>query len=237
MKSRSSTIIGAGVAVAILGAALVFLYAHNLQGSAGAATGTSVAAFVAKTAIPIGTNADSLSAYVKGQAVAASARPADALTSLSQITNLQTLRNISAGEVVAVSQFGPSSASVAPTNGLAIPAGKNAVSVTAPVPQAVAGYVSAGDLVNIYMTSKSDQSARLLLSHVPVLAVVPANTPKIAATAPVTTDVSFTLALSPQDAEKIIFAQTYEALWYGLVHPGDSPATGAGQTLKSLFVP
>ena len=241
MKSRSSTIIGAGVAVAILGAALVFLYAHNLQGSAGAATGTSVAAFVAKTAIPSGTTADSLTTYVKGQAVPASARPADALTSLSQIANLQTLRNISAGEVVAVSQFGTASAATATTtastDGLAIPAGKNAITVTAPVPQAVAGYVSAGDLVNIYMTSKSDQSARLLLSHVPVLAVVPANTPKIAATAPVTTDVSFTLALSPQDAEKIIFAQTYEALWYGLVHPGDSPATGAGQTLKSLFVP
>jgi pilus assembly protein CpaB len=240
MKSRSSTIIGAGVAVAILGAALVFLYAHSLQGSAGAATGANVAAFVAKTAIPIGTKADSLSDYVKGQAVPASTRPADALTALSQITNLQTLRTINAGEVVAVSQFGPPGASVtstAPTNGLAIPAGKNAVSVTAPVPQAVAGYVAAGDLVNIYMTSKSDQSVRLLLGHVTVLAVVPANTPKIAAAAPVTTDVSFTLALSPQDAEKVIFAQTYEALWYGLVHPGDGPATTAGQTLKSLFVP
>ena len=101
----------------------------------------------------------------------------------------------------------------------------------------MAGYVAAGDLVNIYMTSKSDQSVRLLLGHVTVLAVVPANTPKIAAAAPVTTDVSFTLALSPQDAEKVIFAQTYEALWYGLVHPGDGPATTAGQTLKSLFVP
>jgi pilus assembly protein CpaB len=237
MKSRSSTIIGAGVAVAILGAALVFLYAHSLQGSAGAATGNNIAAFVAKATIPVGTKADSLGPYVKGQAVPASARPADALTALSQITDLQTLRNISAGEVVAVSQFGPSSASVAPTNGLAIPAGKNAISVTAPVPQAVAGYVAAGDLVNIYMTSKSDQSARLLLSHVPVLAVVPANTPKVAAAAPLTTDVSFTLALSPQDAEKVIFAQTYEALWYGLVHPGDGPPTSAGQTLKSLFGP
>jgi pilus assembly protein CpaB len=241
MKSRSSTIIGAGVALAILGAALVFLYAHSLQGSAGAATGTDVAAFVAKSAIPSGTKADSLTTYVKGQAVPAAARPADALTSLSQIANLETLRNISAGEVVAVSQFGTAGAATATTtastDGLAIPAGKNAITVTAPVPQAVAGYVSAGDLVNIYMTGKGDQSARLLLSHVAVLAVVPANTPKIAAAAPPTTDINFTLALSPQDAEKVIFAQTYEALWYGLVHPGDGPATSAGQTLKSLFVP
>ena len=241
MKSRSGTIIGAGVAVAILGAAMVFLYAHSLQGSAGAATGTTVAAFVAKTTIPSGTKADSLTPYVKGQAVPASARPADALTSLSQIANLQTLRNISAGEVVAVSQFGTAGAATATTtastDGLAIPAGKNAVTVTAPVPQAVAGYVSPGDLVNIYMTTKGDPSARLLLSHVAVLAVVPANTPKIAAAAAPTTDINFTLALSPQDAEKVIFAQTYEALWYGLVHPGDGPATSAGQTLKSLFVP
>ena len=241
MKSRSSTIIGAGVALAILGAALVFLYAHSLQGSAGAATGTDVAAFVAKTAIPSGTKADSLTTYVKGQAVPAAARPGDALTSLSQIANLQTLRNISAGEVVAVSQFGTAGAATATTtastDGLAIPAGKNAITVTAPVPQAVAGYVAAGDLVNIYMTGKGDQSARLLLSHVAVLAVVPANTPKIAAAAAPTTDINFTLALSPQDAEKVIFAQTYEALWYGLVHPGDGPATSAGQTLKSLFVP
>ncbi|HEY4938986.1 MAG TPA: RcpC/CpaB family pilus assembly protein [Actinomycetota bacterium] len=241
MKSRSSTIIGAGVALAILGAALVFLYAHSLQGSAGAATGTDVAAFVAKTAIPSGTKADSLTTYVKGQAVPAAARPADALTSLSQIANLQTLRNISAGEVVAVSQFGTAGAATATTtastDGLAIPAGKNAITVTAPVPQAVAGYVAAGDFVNIYMTGKGDQSARLLLSHVAVLAVVPANTPKIAAAAAPTTDINFTLALSPQDAEKVIFAQTYEALWYGLVHPGDGPATSAGQTLKSLFVP
>jgi hypothetical protein len=75
------------------------------------------------------------------------------------------------------------------------------------------------------------------VSHVTVLAVVPANTPKIAVPAPLAADVFFTLALSPQDAEKVIFAQTYETLWYGLVHPGDGPATSAGQSLKSLFVP
>jgi pilus assembly protein CpaB len=241
MKSRSTTIIGAGVAVAILGAALVFLYAHGLQGSAGAATGAKVGAYVATTTIPSGTKAESLASFVKGTTVPASARPADALTSMAQIANLEALRNISAGEVVAASQFGTPGTpgtSNAPTNGLAIPAGKNAITVTAPVPQAVAGYVTAGDLVNIYMTTKAgDQAARLLLSHVTVLAVVPANTPKVAVAAPPTVDIFFTLALSPQDAEKVIFAQTYETLWYGLVHPGDGPASSAGQTLKSLFVP
>ena len=237
MKSRSTTIIGAGVAVAILGAALVFLYAHNLQGSASAATGNNVGAYVVTTAIPQGTKGTSVATYVKGLAVPAAARPADALTSISQIANLQALRTINVGEVIATSQFGAAGTLNASTNGLTIPGGKNAITVTSPVPQAVAGFVSAGDLVNIYMTTKSgDQGARLLLSNVTVLAVVPANTPK-AAPAPLTTDVFFTLALSPQEAEKVIFAQTYEALWYGLVHPGDGPATSAGQTVKSLFGP
>jgi len=51
MKSRSNTIIGAGVAVAIVGAGLVFVYARSLQGAAGAAPGTSAAAFVAAAPI------------------------------------------------------------------------------------------------------------------------------------------------------------------------------------------
>ena len=140
--------------------------------------------------------------------------------------------------MIATSQFGAAGTLSASTNGLTIPAGRNAITVTSPVPQAVAGFVSAGDLVNIYLTTKiGDPGARLLLSNVTVLAVVPANTPKAAAPAPLTTDVFFTLALSPQEAEKVVFAQTYEALWYGLVHPGDGPATSAGQTVKSLFVP
>ena len=80
MKSRSTTIIGAGVAVAVLGAALVFLYAHNLQGSASAATGNNVGAYVVTTAIPTGTKGASVGSYVKGLALPSAARPADALT-------------------------------------------------------------------------------------------------------------------------------------------------------------
>jgi pilus assembly protein CpaB len=251
MKSRSTTIIGAGVAVAILGAVLVFFYAHSLQGSAGAGTpgatsGSNVSAYVAATAIATGTKGTALSTAVKVTTVPAAARPADALTSISQVATLQALRNISAGEVIAASQFGPAGTPSTDTGGLAIPVGHNAITVTSPIPQAVAGYVSAGDLVNIYMTAKDGQGARLLVSNVSVLATVPANSApaKAAAAAagaaapapaPLTGDVYFTLSLTPQESEKVIFAQTYESLWYGLVHPGDGPTISGGQTLKTLF--
>lgn len=241
MKSRSTTIIGAGVAVAVLGAVMVFAYAHSLQGSAGATTGSSAGAYVAASAIPTGTKGSAISALVKSAAVPSAARPSDALTSLTQVSTQVALRNISAGEVISASQFGTAGTPNTDTSGLTIPAGKNAITVTSPVPQAVAGYVSPGDLVNIYLTTKAgDQGARLLLSNVSVLATVPANTPKVAsgaAAAPAAGDVYFTLALSPQEAEKIIFSQTYESLWYGLVHPGDGPASTTGQTVKTLFAP
>jgi pilus assembly protein CpaB len=238
MKSRSTTIIGAGVAVAILGAVLVFAYARSLQGSAGAATGANVGAYVATSAIATGTKGTALTTYVKTANVPSAARPADALTSLTQVSSLVALRNISAGEVISASQFGTAGTPNIATSGLTIPAGKNAITVTSPVPQAVAGYVSPGDLVNIYLTTKSgDQGARLLLTNISVLATVPANTPKTPTAAPVSGDVYFTLALSPQEAEKIIFSQTYESLWYGLVHPGDGPASTTGQTVKTLFAP
>ncbi|HYR61818.1 MAG TPA: RcpC/CpaB family pilus assembly protein [Actinomycetota bacterium] len=240
MHSRSTTIIGAGVAVAILGAVLVFAYARSLQGSAGAASGASVGAYVATTAITPGTKGSALSSSVKTTTVPASARPADAVTDLSQVSSLQALRNIEAGEVIAASQFGAAGTPNTSTSGLAIPVGHNAITVTSPFPQAVAGYVSPGDLVNVYMTNKDGQAARLLVSNVSVLATVPANAaaPKTgtpATASPVAGDVFFTLSLTPAESEKVIFAQTYESLYYGLVHPGDGPAASPGQTLKTLF--
>lgn len=242
MQSRSNTIIGAGVAVAVLGALMVFVYAHSLRGTAGAASGPSASAYVATAAIASGTKGDAITASIKQASVPTAARPADAVTAVSQLTGLAANRNINPGEVITTSEFGAAGAPSSNTGGLAIPAGHNAITVTAPVAPAVAGYVSAGDQVNVFMTTAKDNpSARLLLSNVTVLAIVPANTPVVktatgtVTAAPVSGDTYFTLSLTPVDAEKVIFAQTFDSLYYGLVHPGDGPATTAGQTPTSLF--
>ena len=90
------------------------------------------------------------------------------------------------------------------------------------------------------MTTKDalPNSARLLLSNVTVLSTVVANTPatKPGAAAPAAAGATyFTLSLTPAEAEKVIFAETYEQVWFGLVHPGDPPATSGGQVLNTLF--
>ncbi|HEU5001389.1 MAG TPA: Flp pilus assembly protein CpaB [Actinomycetota bacterium] len=244
MHSRSTTIIGAGVAVALLGALMVFVYAHNLRGSAGAASGSSVGAYVVTAPITAGTTGSGLTGEIKATSVPTAARPADAVTSLTQLTGLVSLRRLEPGEVLTTSQFGTAGTPSTDTSGLVIPAGMNAVSVNVPNPQDVAGYVSPGDKVNIFMTSRdiagivpgapAEQSARLLLSNVGVLSTVVANTPAAVAPVPATGPEVWTLALSPTDTEKLLVAVQYEQLWFSLVHPGDPPAVTTGQVATSI---
>lgn len=245
MHSRSTTIIGAGVAVALLGALMVFVYAHNLGGSAGASSGTSVGAYVVTAPITAGTAGTALNGEIKIASVPTAARPTDAVGSLSQLSGLVSLRRLEPGEVLTTSQFGAAGTPSTDTSGLSIPAGLNAVTVNVPIPQDVAGYVSAGDKVNLYMTSRDipnevagtpgGAAARLLLSNVTVLSTVVANTPAAVAPVPATGPEYFTLALSPSDTEKVIYAETFEQVWFALVHPGDPNAVTTGQAATTLF--
>lgn len=242
MQSRSTTIIGAGVAVAILGAVLVFMYARNLQGSAGAAPGSTVSAFVAVGPIPAGTKGSAIASLVKVTSVPRAARPADALTALATVSNLNAINSIEAGQVVTTAQFGAAGTPSSNTGGLNIPPGFNAVTINVPAPQNLVGYVSPGDLINIYMVSKdvptgNTNGVRLVLPNVQVLSTTVANTP-VTATAvatPSTGPFFWTVALTPQNVEKLLFAESFESVWFGLVHPGDGPASTGGQTVPSIF--
>jgi len=245
MQSRSTTIIGAGVAVALLGALMVFVYAHNLRGSAGASGGSSVGAYVVTAPITAGTAGTGLTGLIKVTSVPTAARPADAVGALSQLSGLVSLRRLEPGEVLSTSQFGTAGTPSTDTSGLAIPAGMNAITVNVPIPQDVAGYVSPGDKVNMYMTSKDipnevagspgGAAARLLLSNVTVLSTVVEGTPAAVTPVPATGPEYFTLALSPTDTEKVIYAETFEQVWFALVHPGDPNAVTSGQAATTLF--
>jgi pilus assembly protein CpaB len=238
MHSRSTTIIGAGVIVALLGGLLVLIYARNLRGSAGATSAPTELAYVATAPISAGASASTLTTSVKQTGVPIPAVPADAIGSLSQISGLVALQKIEPGEVVTKSQFGTAGTPSTNTSGLSIPAGQNAVTVNVPIPQNVAGYVSPGDQVNLYMTSKDiggGNAARLLLSDVTVLSTVVEGTPTVTTPAPAAGSAYFTLALSPADSEKVIYAETFEQVWFALVHPGDPAATTGGQLGTTLF--
>lgn len=132
----------------------------------------------------------------------------------------------------------------AQTGGLDIPAGLNAVSFSMPVPQAVARYVTPQALINVFATYKGTAvgpeatatTTKLILSNALVLSNRAMDESADKAT-PVTGagEVLLTLALRPDDAEKMIYARENGTLWFTLVRPGDPPANTSGRTPKSAL--
>jgi pilus assembly protein CpaB len=233
LKMRSQTIVLVGVAVALLGAVMVFVYARSVTGRVGGEAASS--AFVATRDIAPGTKWEAAAASVSRRPVPTSLRPTSAVTDPAQLAGRTSVRGIAKGEVLTASQFGRGAA--APGAGLQIPPGHNGVTMNMPPPQGVAHYTQAGDLVNVYVTTKDPGGTtitKLLLSNVQVLANRSAGAPTTEGVA-ASGEVLLTLALTPEDAEKVIFAKENGSLWFGLVRPGDAPATTGGRTAQNVL--
>jgi Flp pilus assembly protein CpaB len=112
---------------------------------------------------------------------------------------------------------------------IVIPSGFSGVEVKLDNVAGLAGHVSPGDLINLYATVKSGKPtkdltppyAKLVLPNVRVLDVK-------GVLADGSGDPTFLLALSPADAERVIFFAKFESLWAALVPPSQKPAVTAG---------
>ena len=107
-----------------------------------------------------------------------------------------------------------------------IPEGKEAVAVQIPKVPGLGGYTEVGDRVNVYGTFKDRQPGgavkgaplvKLILSNVEVLAVT--ATPAAAEGGSAT----YVLALSADEAEKVIYLSSFEGIWLSLVKDGAPP--------------
>jgi hypothetical protein len=126
--------------------------------------------------------------------------------------------------VVSVVPAAESSDSTTPTvPPVKIPAGKEAVSISLPAVQGMAGYAKVDDRVNVYGTFKDHQPnasvkgpplAKLILSNVQVLGVVNGGT-----------TVNYILAVSPVEAEQVIYLASFEGIWLTLTRDG-APSVG-----------
>ncbi|HVL81231.1 MAG TPA: Flp pilus assembly protein CpaB [Actinomycetota bacterium] len=235
MKTRSTTIIAAGVVTALIGALTVFAYARSVQGQTGGRD--AVSAFVATSDIPAGAKWEDAS--VAEKEVPADVRPASAVTSRDQLAGRTAVRAISAGEVVTTAAFGASDH--APAGGLGIPPGHNAVTINVGAPQGVARFVQPGDLVNVFASFKGAADVRpatvtkLILSNVQVLQNRSASEVASRTGAESSGELLITVAVTPADAEQLIFAKENASLWLGLVHAGDGPASTTGATAQSVI--
>jgi pilus assembly protein CpaB len=185
--------------------------------------------------------------------------PEGAITALDQVDGLVTDESILTDEVIVRARWvDPSQASAA----LDIPEGFEALSVEVTVPPGVAGFVRAGDRVSLIATVQDPEAVALdgeedgedgeepteptgaaqfrteyLLQGIDVLAVGQRVITEEGedGVQQAESQVLMTVALQPEDAERMVFAIENASLYFTLLPEGAEPQETPGRTLADLF--
>jgi pilus assembly protein CpaB len=232
------------VIVALLGTALVFLYVRGADQRAESRFET-VEVLRATQPIEAGESIDDAAAAGKiaMQPVVRDYLQPGYQTSLDSLSGQFASVRIYPGEQVVDAKFGQT---VEATSALPIPDGQVAVSINLTDTARVAGFVSPGSEVAIYINAANPSSGqpltRLLLERVTVIGVgstTPTQTTTTTAAGEETTESLprslMTLALDQGDAEKILFAQGNGELAFALLTEKSRINPGPGVTAADLF--
>jgi pilus assembly protein CpaB len=242
---RRTILLVAALLVAALGTGLVFLYARGADQRA-AAGQQLVKVLFAKSQISAGTTGSSAaeSGALELREVAQNSVAEGALSDITPVANQVALSPIFPGEQILQQQFGPAGSQ----STLPIPAGKIAVSVQLGDPERVAGFVSNGSEVSVFATISTGTAGaqtsvtQILLPRVTVVGV--GNTTTVTKT---TTDSSgqqnseqiprtiLTLALTQQEATKIIYATQQGQLYFALLTPDSKVSPGGAVNSQNVF--
>jgi pilus assembly protein CpaB len=240
--NRRIALLIAAVIVAGLGTTMVFLYVKSADDRAIEAQ-APVTVLVAKLPIAAGTkvqDAANAGSFEAQEFPAGSVTPG-ALSSVEALAEALAVAPIFPGQQILSAMFGTTAATTSGT-GLALPAGKIAISVQFGDPQRVAGFVVPGSDVVVFASGAigdTPDATRVLIPRATVVAagpttVTPPTDPALA-NVEVIPKALLTLALDQADAEKIIFASTRGTLYLGLLNTASQIAPGPGVTADSLF--
>lgn len=253
--NRRIGLIALAVALALVGAIAVFSYAHNADKRAIAKT-RSATVLISQKQIPAGTSwGDVLKGgYVKEEREPVDSAPSNALSNLQAAVPLDEVASgtIAGGQIIVRPMFAQASSK---TGVLALPAGKIAVSVTMPANADVAGFVQSGSKVAIFTTFKIAKpsnatvqtdvgggtdvyATKLLLNRIDVIATSQDAPSDVNGGKSnnnnnnSTQNVLVTLALSQQDAERLILSQQIGQLYLGLLSDSSVTDTNNGGAIN-----
>jgi len=245
MGKRSNLIVTLGLAVFIVGAAATFLVVRNSGGGSTPTAGAGqVTVLVADKPIPAGTQGSAAvsQGMVKNKVVVDSARPATALTDVSQLAGKTVTLGVAEGQVLTTDQFQTAQTRIGT---LKIPDGKTAIAVQMANVAGVAGFAGAGDRVNVFGVIKPGSDPKqpaggshLIMQSTEVLNV---NGTTLAAAQgqPGGTGLVYLLAVSAPEAERIAYLTTFEQLYFSLVAKdaapvAATPGSGIADALKQF---
>lgn len=164
---------------------------------------------------------------------------------LADFRGQQTLGPIPKGAILVSAHFG---ATVEQAAAFQVPEGMVAMSIDVGVTPGVANFIDPGSFVSIVThlggaaeggeaaVATSGPTSRILLQNVEILAIGRRITVGDGGVARSDEALTVTVALTPADAERLVFAQFSSALYLLLEPPGGgSPATTIGRNNENLF--
>jgi pilus assembly protein CpaB len=222
MSSRI-TVIAIAVVFAATATLSVFLYARGLEENAETSTDT-VGVVVVSQDIPSGTELDGL---LSGGALEVQQVPADlvvsnAVTDLTALKGEKTASPILAGEQVSSTRLAGSQD--LPGGVLSIPKGMQGITVALESQRVIGGNVlNTGDHVAIHATFQNEKYTVLISSDAQVLRVSRQADGTAAGTATTQsgTGNSVTLALEPEEVQKLVFGQDLGKVYFAVIPPGE----------------
>lgn len=245
--SRKVVLLVAATAIAAVGASLVLLYVNGLAGKA-KANESLVSVLTATEVINPGEKASTAQSEGKFALakVPKSSVVAGAVTSVDAMSSEVALSAIYPGEQILTANFGTTAAS---EQTLSIPKGMIAVSVQLTDPARVAGFVTPGSYVAIFVssagattsTATTTPTTRVMVPSVEVIGVGAttvlsvASGEKPASSTNAIPETILTVALNQRDADRVLFAASNGGLAFGLLGQGTKIKTDRGVTAGDLL--
>lgn len=192
-------------------------------------TAGKVPAYYADVAIAVGTPAATALAQgaIRPTTVLPANRPATAVADPSQLSGRVAGSTIPKGAVVTTEMFPDPQTHIGT---VVIPAGKRALALELAPVAGIAGFAGAGDRIDVYGVVKGDgapSSVRLVLQGVDVLNVNGTGLPA-AQGQPGSPNLIYLLAVTPADAERLIYLHEFATLYFDLVPKGEGPVKTPG---------
>lgn len=228
MSSKTRTPLLAGIAIFVVGG-IGAAYLATRDSSRPTRTANGVEAFYAVGPVPTGTAGPTALAggSIRTKTVDAATRPANAVTDITQLSGRVAATDIPAGALVTTDMFPDPQTRIGT---VVIPAGKRALAVELHPVAGIAGFAGAGDRIDVYGVAKGDatpQGVRLVLQAVDVLNVNGTGLPS-AQGQPNSPNLIYLLAVTPAEAERLIYLTEFEKLYFDLVPKGEGPVKTPG---------
>jgi pilus assembly protein CpaB len=226
---------------------MVAMYVNGASGTADATTKETLVKVLTATGV-ISAGETAAHAQSEGKialtAIPSSSVVTGALTSIDTMADQVALSPIYPGEQILALKFGTTVASL---QVLPVPKGKVAISVELTDPGRVAGFVTPGSHVAIFVTFKNSGDTtepatftRILVSDVEVIGVGPTTVlsqqdATVDSSGTVVAQTILTVAVNQLDADRLIFASNNDILSFGLLGTGTKFTPDEGVTQKDLL--